>query len=402
MNCMLKDSQRILLKLIEKSQFETVDEIEDFAVGDIDWGAIYDEAFSQSVVGIVAPEIPGVVYSSDERWSKIQSQLLAISIRYYHAQTELTKLLEKHDIPFVILKGASAAVYYKHPKRRMMGDIDFLVSKDKFEETRQLLVENGYHVADDKVFDPLVARHIGFHKNKILYELHHHYSHKDIDIENYLSEGMGNKVYASIDSHEFPMLPRLSNGLVLLDHMKTHFQSGLGLRQVIDWMMYVYRELTDEYWQNEFAPAVRSIGLEKFAISATRMCQIYLGLPESITWCRGADEEVCSRLIEMIFVSGNFGRKNGSGNTIEKVMTNIKRHGLFRWLQTAGEYNWETYKKHPSLKPLCWLYQIFRYAKKGFGTERNVGQLSEDLDRSKRRYRLLEDMGLLENDNPNR
>lgn len=393
----MKEHQKVLLDLIAKSQFLGVDEPQEITLNKVDWDSLYQEAQGQAVFGIIASEIPDAVYSSDERWRKIRENQLAHNLRYFHSQNELTKLLENFGISFVVLKGTAAAVYYTHPERRIMGDIDFLVSQDQFEEAKQLLIHNGYIVTDQKEFDPNEARHIGFQKNKLSYELHHHYSHVDIDMEDYVVEGLKQREFSAIDTCRFPMLPKLSNGLVLLDHMKNHLQSGLGLRQVIDWMMYAYRELSDEYWNSEFAPVARSIGLERFAIYATRMCQLYLGLPETITWCQGADDKVCSDLLEIIFVSGNFGKKTGSGNLIESVITNIRKTGMIRWLQKAGEHNWEAYKKHPSLKPFCWIYQIFRYAKKGFATKRNVDQLSGDLERSRRRYKLMEEMGLFEN-----
>jgi hypothetical protein len=232
-------------------------------------------------------------------------------------------------------------------------------------------------------------------KSKVSFELHHHFSHEDLDIEEYLIAGLNQRIIAEYKSQSFPMLPKLANGLVLLDHMRAHLQSGLGLRQVIDWMMYVNKELSDEYWNKEFSHVVREKGLERFAKVATKMCQKYLGLPDSITWCNDADEVLCDKLFDMLFESGNFGRKKGRGNSVETVRTHIKRFGLLRWLQRAGEHNWLAYKKHHWLKPLCWLYQIFRYAKQGFKSGRSYNQLSADLENGNNRYELLKDLGVV-------
>ena len=65
---------------------------------------------------------------------------------------------------------------------------------------------------------------------------------------------------------------------------------------------------------------------------------------------------------------------------------------MFRYLQKAGENNWEAYHRHPSLKPLCWFYQIFRYAKQGLSRR---GKLKEDLDRGRKRYEMLEKLNIL-------
>lgn len=158
--------------------------------------------------------------------------------------------------------------------------------------------------------------------------------------------------------------------------------------------MYVYRNLDDAFWNSEFKAAATEKEMDTLAISATRMCQIYLGLPETINWCKSADENTCDQLMDCILVSGNFGRKKGKGNSVETVSTSIKRKGLFRWLQYAGEHNWKAYHKHHWLKSFCWFYQIFRYAKQGIKTGRNRKQIRGDLDRSKERYELLKKLNI--------
>lgn len=380
-------SKIVLLELIKKSQFGGAIE---FPIENCDWDLVYSEAQNQTVLGIIAPEVPVVVRESDEKWQKIQDQLFAFNLRYFYAENELTKLLDDADIPFVILKGVSAAIYYSHPERRSMGDIDFIVPQDCLEKTQKLLVDNQYVLEKQHTY----KRHIGYIKNGISFELHHHYSHDGFDIEDYLIEGIKNRVYEKIDYIEFSMLPKLSNGLLLLDHLRHHLRSGLGLRQVIDWMMYVYRILDDSFWNTEFEYVAQEKGLVTFAKTVTRMCQIYLGLPNTFTWCMDADLAVCDLLLESLFISGNFGRKNGQGRSIEMASVNIKKRGLFRYLQLAGEHNWKAYHKHHYLKPFCWFYQIFHLVWQGIKTGRNRKQLRNDFERSHDRYELLKKLGI--------
>ena len=81
----------------------------------LDWQELLREAESQTVVGLIPPRT--------EEWKKKAAGNLAQSIRVLHAERELVMLLETHDIPLVILKGTSAAVYYPEPVSRSMGDI---------------------------------------------------------------------------------------------------------------------------------------------------------------------------------------------------------------------------------------------------------------------------------------
>lgn len=393
------DSQLILLFLIKRSQFGGEQGLisYEFPLQEdqtINWSAVYEEARFQSVLGIVEPEIPSEVKALDGKWKHVGDRTLAEYVRYCFAESNLKQVLDEAGIPFVILKGNAAAIYYSTPSRRMMGDIDFLVPQNAFEKAKKVLIDKGYTYSH---VDPQ-NRHIAFRKNGISFELHHHFSHTDLDFEAYIIEGLNNRITAKIDQHDFPMLPKLANGLVLLDHMRHHIRNGLGLRQVIDWMMFVNKELDDDFWQKEFGKVAREKGMDTLAVVTTKMCQIYLGLSDSIKWCSAAENDVCDELLDMLFVYGNFGKKNndehGKGVHIEYASMGIKRMGLFKWLQHAGENNWRAYKRHPWLKPFCWAYQACRYVKKGFQTKRSRKQLSEDVARSRRRSDLLKKLGV--------
>ena len=381
----MNKEQKLLLYIINCSQFETSSSV---VLDDADLDDLYNEASHQAVLGIIAPMILEI--QPDSKWEDAYYRQMASFIRYCHAEEELKELLYNNKVQFVVLKGNAAAISYKEPSYRTMGDIDIQVLPRDFERARDLLLAAGYSNSHEPREG---SRHHCLVKAGVEVELHKRFSH-DIDLEDVIVPGIENRVIGVVEGHSFPMLPPLTNGLVLLDHMRMHLKSGLGLRQVVDWMMYVYRNLNDEFWESSFRSVAASKGLEVLAVTATRMCQIYLGLPLSFTWCSSADEKICKELMECLLVSGNFGRKNGSGNFVETVTTSIRREGLFRWLQMAGEHNWAAYRKHHWLKPFCWIYQAFRYAGQGLKSGRKGKELLGDLDRSKERYELLKKLEL--------
>ena len=271
-----------------------------------------------------------------------------------------------------------------------MGDIDYLVPPEHFDQAKGLLLANGYEIEDD----PRNPRHMHVHKDSISFEQHRFFSSEGIDVERFISEGMNHIEMTEIYGTSFPMLPKLANGLVLLGHMVQHLKSGLGLRQVVDWMMFVNSELTDTFWTEMFEPAAKESGLDKVAVITTQMCVKHLGLPAEIHWCEEGEEKLCLELMESLLSSGNFDRKRGKGSSVERVVASIRGKGLFKNLQVAGEYNWKAYHKHKWLKPLAWAYQIGRYAKKGFQAKRSGKQLKEDWERGKNRDILLNKMGI--------
>ena len=194
----MNDNNLILLNLIKYSQFGTNNDT--YFSPNIDWKEIYDEAVNQAVLGIVAPEVPDQVALSDDRWKKAQYKQIASYTRYNYSEEHLKCVLDKAGIPFVILKGNAAACYYRHPERRMMGDIDFLVSQDLFTFAKDELINAGY-LMKDKLDEEINARHIGFSKDGQLYELHHHFSHKEIDFESIIVDGLKNREINNIKEH---------------------------------------------------------------------------------------------------------------------------------------------------------------------------------------------------------
>lgn len=376
----VENNQIALLELLKASLFG----IETALPDNVDWDAVLAEAKAQTVVALAAKAVPAE-YAS--QWQNYALQSQAQFVRVMHGQMQLVNLFEQAGIPLVILKGTAAAVYYPEPMKRVMGDIDFLVPPDRFVEALCLMEENGYRQVSNG------ERHAELKKSGIEYELHHRFSQNDLDIEDVVIDGLNHRDWATIGNQRFPMLPKLSNGLVLLDHLRHHLKTGLGLRQVIDWMMYVNRELDDSFWEDEFCEVAEEKGLDTLAKTATRLCQIYLGLPETITWCSDADEGLCSQLLDMLFSSGNFGRKSGEQGHIEAVGARIRNIGLFRYLQITGEASWEAYKRHRFLKPFCWIYRGFQLVKIGMNTKRGV-RIAGDLERSGDRYELLKKLGV--------
>jgi len=297
---MINTSQQALLELLKASLFGT----EPSFPSDIDWDAVLQEAKDQTVVALAAPAVPK---EETDKWLLPATQNKMRFFQVLDEQVNLVRLFNEANIPLVILKGFAAAMYYPVPLQRTMGDIDFIVPTDRMEEARQLLSENGY--------DYLLKtrRHYDYKKNDTSLELHFQYSDDNWDIEEYIINGIAHIEMSEVYGKQFPVFPVEINGLVLIDHIRSHLYSGLGLRQIIDWMMFVHAFSNEKIWIDRFVPLVREVGLETLATTVTKMCKIWLGLPDDITWCENADEETVHQLMKMIFESGNFGRKEHLG-----------------------------------------------------------------------------------------
>lgn len=344
----LDKEQIYLLELIKASLFGKTPEIPE----DANWKKIFEAAKSQCIVPLLMSFVP---LKLRNEWKSISYQSKAHYMQMLYEQHLLVDLFDANNIPFVIFKGTAAAVYYPVPSARTFGDIDLFVPDEYFESARRLLDTNGYLFFENN------ERHCSYYKNGIEFELHNKISsiyYKNVDW--IFINGLNNTSEFSIGSHTFPALPIYENGLVLLGHILAHLkQSGVGLRQIIDWMMFVHKELDDSAWNNHFRDLAREAGLEKLAITVTYMCKKWLGLPNDITWCNTADEDVADQLLLRVLNDGNFGCDRAP---FENISISIKNDGLFKHLQRTGVENLSLAQKHKMFRPFAWLYQMFRYA----------------------------------------
>lgn len=323
----------------------------------IDCSILIDEADKQKVLALISDSIQ----SADSSQTVMHTK--AYYMKLVYEQSCLINLFKDNKIPLVILKGTAAAMYYPKPFLRSMGDVDFVVPYERFDEARTVLDANGYVFRSDFGDD----RDYEYIKNDVVFELHHHFS-KDPAVEKFVQDGIKNKVSGIVTGAEFPCLPPVENGLVILDHIRHHFKtSGIGLRHLIDWMMYAHSVLNDEFWNDRFQPMAKSSGLERFAIVLTATCRKWLGLPDDYSWCQGVDDDLMDQTIEFFLANGNFGRKlERRGTKVENVSAGLKSKGRFRYLQSTGEMTWKALKKHPWLRPFAWIFQSCRFAKRGF------------------------------------
>ena len=268
-----------------------------------------------------------------------------------YGQQKLLQLLDENHIDCVILKGAAAAMSYPQPTLREMGDVDFLVRREDYEKTADLLEQNGFQLEHEK---NIKAHHYTYIKDGITFELHKRMAivrESDEELIALFDNGITNREIRQEGKYWFPVLPADLNGLVLLLHINQHLRIGLGLRQIIDWMMYVDRNGIEKV-----LPLVRKTEMEKFAFTVTAMCQKYLGLKTIVPM---KDDYPCDDLMAYVLAKGNFGRKNGEEGKIAAVFLDMSSPiRIFKRLQAGGQERWKAVKEYKVLRPFAWVYQI--------------------------------------------
>ncbi len=345
----------------------------------------YDEMKQQALQTLPADiiaflDLPEDIFHSwknDIRWSVINNT------RYQYEQSRIPI-----SVPYVILKGTAAAQYYPHPEYRTMGDIDIMTGRDDYDTACEILLQNGYEELTNNHQEEF-GRHRSYAKNGIVIEVHAFFALLN-DPEQ--AKYMDDLIVANINpSH---ILPDLINGLVLLEHINQHFEEGLGLRQIIDWMMFVDKCLPDEQWP-DFRIMAQRVGLEQLAVITTRMCELYLGLPSHM-WCRGADEKLCEKLLEYVISSGNFGNKRNDASCVTTNLFTYARTpaAFFRLLQERGMVNWTAAREHKILRPFAWIYQLARYNRLSRKRQDAFTKIKKDYNSAKERIALFDALGV--------
>ena len=322
------------------------------------------------------------------RWKNEVLQHLMSYFSYKEQEEELPL-----TVPYVLMKGSAAGQYYPKPEYRSMGDIDLITKSEDFETACNDMLSGGY-----EEIPCYYSRHRQFIKNNIVVEVHRSFAIPDNPER---ARRVDQLIRENINESHF--LPDLVNGIVLLEHIRYHLKMGLGLRQILDWMLFADKCLPDEKWP-EFQAMAGDTDLEKLAVATTRMCELYLGLPEH-EWSRNVDKKVCRQLMNLVLNSGNFARNFGHDGFISsQFFTNAKTlKGALYFLQSRGNWHLEQKYGHKPLPFIGGLYQLGRYLVQGFHrkgtfkkllTEYRVGKERNDLFDA-----LLEDHSAGESEN---
>ncbi len=307
--------------------------------------SVYQEMKNQAIASLPAPVLSSLNLPPElmKEWRNTIFQQIVFFTNYQHVQSCLPI-----DMPYVILKGTSAAQYYPHPEYRTMGDIDIITRREDYQSACETMLKNGWCETTSRA-DLERGRHRSFAKAGTIVEIHAFFASMN-DVKK--AKAFDDLVISSITENH--ILPDLINGLVLLDHVNQHMEQGIGLKHIIDWMMFVDKCLADDNW-NKFESLVVKTGLKELAITTTRTCEIYLGL-STHKWCMNADEKMSRNLMEYIMKCGNFGIKLNQTDSLYVSGLYQLRHPIMtiKDLQQKGLEN-VTIKENPFLRPFAWI-----------------------------------------------
>lgn len=400
MNENLTLAQQTLCALIAKNLFGK--QCANFE--NVNFADIYRESRLQAVHMLAFENLNG--FTPDEQLkAKIEKDVslgMMNNLANMRAHSHLHKLMTENKISYVILKGAASAHYYPGPILRNMGDVDFYVDPENTEKAKEVLIKDGFTVRDMKN-----DHHLVLQKKAARFELHF----KITGIPNGKMKGeverklSGILEMAQMKQDEFCTFYAPSDfhhGLIMLMHIQSHFgNTGIGLRHVCDWAVFV-NHFSEEEFVSLFEQPLKEIGLWKLAQTMGLVCSMYIGLARK-SWM-GDDIDTATMLAEQIFETGNFGRKNPvasmEGFFVLKPEKGKGKKGriksVFDSANNLVAIKWPIAKKIPLLYPFGWIFYAGRYGFRVMIGKRKKLKMGKLYKNSKKRSLLHERLEIYE------
>ncbi len=360
-----------------------------------DWPALYREMKTHAIDLLAADVLTELPLPEDlvRTWEDEALAAYGRNALMLSGQDELVGTLRAASVPFAIIKGTAAAVFYPSPELRVSGDVDVMVRREDFERACRALRESGFR---DAFSEQNTDRHLNFEKDGVQYEVHRRFSFvndaKTAErIDALIERGILWTKPAELGGFSFPVLPDALNGLVLLLHIGQHLETGLGLRQILDYLMFVKAKAGDAFWEKKMKPLTDSVGLTDLALTVTRLGQIFLGLPEEgYAYALAANEESARELMRIVLADGNFGRKDAQRtNKVRILSAGLTLRGFFENLESAGLANWRAARRWRVLRPFAWIYQFGRYFVQLASSGETPAGLLGEMKETRRRASLL-------------
>lgn len=333
----MNKSQTQYLELLKAGLWGIAPDLDIFRSGGIDWKAICRISNAQAVTVVVSD---GIETLPEELWPPIGVVHKFAMARIKTAQmhnllnstlAQVVRALETEGVHSVLLKGQGVAQNYRNPSSRACGDLDIYTGdggyKRAFEIIESLQDGQPHREAAECI------HHLHTSLNGVEVEIHRqasivHGKRMDRKLREWTKQSIddlfGTGKLETWNNNGTPVsLPSPTfNSFFILHHAVRHMTvEGVGFRQICDWMMLLHRyhsqidaELLKEKLKEQHMLKV----WEEFG----RLVVNYLGLPANELPLAPANlAPTCrtSRLLDEIFVSGNFGRYDVNGKDRSKA-----------------------------------------------------------------------------------
>lgn len=329
---MNNQTYKILFELLSLQEKKELYEIPHFKT-------LINEAKKQTVDGILYT-IPQLKVEEEEKGAFLQwiSAMPKIEMcnQWMNKQVaNLAQLLDKKQIRYVVMKGQTCAYYYPNPLLRRSGDIDVYIAQNDYNRANEIIKAQGFKKIDETML------HSTYQKGELVIEVHFAIQklqwsrtyHKLQNITQREVDHNPNMKTLEIGGYPVAVLPSELNMVLLTVHPFNHIVSGgLGLRQVMDWML-VFEQTKESMDLTKLKVYLDQLHLTRMFRTLAYLCVTYLGMKEEIARLDkqqpaffDKDVKMGERLLSWIIEAGNFGQHMELGKGKERF---VRYYALF-------------------------------------------------------------------------
>lgn len=378
------------------------------------WDEIIEEAKAHEISALIYSSIYGVKLLeglSKERlnyWKKTTFLTGIGQISHYNQVGKLFEKFNEENIDLIALKGLVVRELYPKPEFRTMGDADILVHEEDLERVTILLQGLGYKLEE---CEDEHGAHIVFSHEKYRHvEVHWTLVNDDyfLGTKEFEKSIWENSMKINIGEAEVLSLGWEDLALHLCLHMAVHIVcGGFGLRQLCDLVLLVEQKGKEVNWDN-FMLRGKECGAKKFILAIFKCCEnlFNMEVPSAVKRAGNINSEVVDDLIQNIFESGVFGKKDvvgtlGADFAYSKDEKEKKRsisekylELLFPRVENMSE-KYQYAQNNKILTPIAWAHHLGAGVfNKDYSLKSKMRFFTKSVSVSKKKRELLEDLNL--------
>lgn len=339
----------------------------------LDYQKLFDLANQHQISALIYNQI----YNFDDfpedikqRWKRDALKINAFQTRKTMKILQVYRQFLKQGLKVLIVKGLVCRALYPQPDNRQSNDEDLYVQKEEYEAVKDILLKNNFTVISESndvttFIDPVSGLSIELHT--ALFSLE---SKAYGNYQRYFDQAFDKCIVHSIDGVEVYSLEYTQHLLFLILHFVKHFfHGGVGIRQVVDIVMYseAYGEKID--WDKLY-DILKDLNIYVLIVNLFAMAHDLLEFDYTkIRVPEGIDKSDYQDLFEDIMDAGIFGQSSSERihsatitlNTISDGKTSVLKSIFPSLKEMQGKYKY--LNKYPVLLPFAYLSRIVNYKK---------------------------------------
>ena len=340
-------TQTLFLELLRAGLWGVTVGPENFKPDCTDWRAILRIAKEQTMMVVVTD---GIETLPKELWPQKEVMMKLAMMRVKTSQAhqllnstiaQIVAALEAEGVHSVLLKGQGIAQNYRRPESRTCGDIDLYTGLGGY--TRAYEIIEALHEGRPHKEAAECTHHLHTDLNGVEVEIHRqtsflHGKRMDANFQEWskqsLDELFGSEALEMWDNGgtAVALAPATYNAFFILHHAVRHMTTeGVGFRQICDWVMLLHR-CHSQVEVQLLSRKLKELRMERIWAEFGRLAVNYLGLPADelpLAPANLAPTRRTHKLLQHIFISGNFGRFDANGRDHSQVPYLVRKWRSF-------------------------------------------------------------------------